>query len=160
MWCSLWFDRKTVFSLQFFIDLALLHIDLPNFSHCVSKLRSVLYRNHMVPGRQRSAAHEIPNHWVFPSSKAFRAENFCPSIFVKFSFVLPSYLPGVSAVSSAVAVDVKVVVFHCHHSNRQNSQKNFTRSRTGVGLTKIWKPGTESDQNERYFENIEKDRNQ
>ena len=29
-------------------------------------LGTVLYRNHLIPDRQESAAHEIPNHCIFP----------------------------------------------------------------------------------------------
>ena len=43
------------------------YMESPNFWHFISQLGTVLYRNHMVLGRQRSAALEIPNHWISPN---------------------------------------------------------------------------------------------
>ena len=37
-------------------------MDSPNFGYFILLLGTVLYRNHMVPGRNGSAAHEIQNH--------------------------------------------------------------------------------------------------
>ena len=53
-------------------------MDSPNYWHFISQLGIVLYRNHMVLGRQGSAALEIPNHWISPSVtsvKAFKMKN-------------------------------------------------------------------------------------
>ena len=43
-----------------------------NMSHIIKHLGTVLYRNHVVPDRQGSAAHEIPNHWISPSQSSFK----------------------------------------------------------------------------------------
>ena len=59
---------KTGFYLQLFIDLVPSHMDSLNFWQFIEQLGIVFYRNHMVPDRQGSAAHEILNHWMSPSS--------------------------------------------------------------------------------------------
>ena len=59
--------EKTGFYLQLCIDLVPSNMDAPNFWHFISQLGAVLYRNHVVLGRQGSAALEIPNHWISPT---------------------------------------------------------------------------------------------
>ena len=54
-------------------------------------LATVLYRNHMVPDRQGSAAHEIPNHWISPSlidDKKDRIANKSWLVFDQNSFMI------------------------------------------------------------------------
>ena len=58
-------------------------MESPNFWHVISHFRTTLYWNHIVPDRQGSAAHEIPNHGISPSlhfvnnsNKSFNGDEF------------------------------------------------------------------------------------
>ena len=54
-----------------FFGLVPANVDSPNFWYFILLLGTVLYRNHMVPDRQGSAAHEIPDHWISPTLAPF-----------------------------------------------------------------------------------------
>ena len=58
--------KKTDFHVQLLIGFIPSHRESPNFWHVISKFRTTLYWNHIVPDRQGSAAHEISNHWIPP----------------------------------------------------------------------------------------------
>ena len=62
-----WKNMKKFISVQLLNGFIPSHKESPNFWHVNSQLRTTLYWNHIVPDRQGSAAHEIPNHWISPT---------------------------------------------------------------------------------------------
>ena len=60
------YTEKTDFYLEISIDLVPSHMHSPNFWYFISQVGTVLYRIHMVPDRQGSAAHEIQKIIEYP----------------------------------------------------------------------------------------------
>ena len=78
------YNEKTDFHVQLFIGVIPSHKESPNFCHVISQLKTTLNWKHIVPDRQGSAAHEIPNHWI---SSRLKDQNF-KSLHVYFATLM------------------------------------------------------------------------
>ena len=80
------YNQKNDFDVQLLVGLIPSHKESPNFWHVISQLRTALYWNHIVPDRQGSAAHKIPNYWISPKLRG--GKYFDPVLNVKHMHVI------------------------------------------------------------------------
>ena len=109
-------NEKTDFDVELFIGLIPSHKESPNFWHVITQLRTTFFWNQIVPDRQGSAAHEIPNHWISPSLDLS-----------DFGFLVRSYFLSFvdSWIQLSLAFSSRPIYFQISRKGRDHLQKIF-----------------------------------